>query len=71
MIKGNASRRDQYHMNRRHEVLDWFRPSCGVIAMHPILMSYAIEIGFSLSFLDVFDVDLSFLFIVGESFHRV
>jgi hypothetical protein len=68
-----------------HEVLDWFGPSCGVIATHPVLMYYAIEIGSSLFFQDisgssgdfqgflgdVLDVDLSFLFIVGEPHHRV
>jgi hypothetical protein len=32
-------------MNTRHEVLDWFGPSRGVIALHPVLMYYAIEIG--------------------------
>jgi hypothetical protein len=24
-------------------VLDWFRPSCGVIALHPVLLYYAIK----------------------------
>jgi hypothetical protein len=32
-------------MNTRHEVLDLFRPSRGVIALRPVLMYYAIEIG--------------------------
>jgi hypothetical protein len=31
-------------------VLDWFRPSHGVIALCPVLMYHAIEIGSSLSF---------------------
>ncbi len=59
--------------------LDWFGPSRGVIALRPILMYYAIEIDSSLSFfrdlsevfLDVLDVDLYSLFIVGEPPHRV
>jgi hypothetical protein len=69
-------------MNTRHGVLDWFGPSSGVIAVHPILMYYAIEIDSSLfmsgSFRDflgffrlVLDVDLSSLFIVGGLTHRV
>jgi hypothetical protein len=72
-------------VNTRHEVLDWFEPSCGVIALRPVLMYYAIEIVSSLflsgsfgglsgcpprDFSDVLDVDLSSLFIVGESPHR-
>jgi hypothetical protein len=35
-------------VNTRHEVLDWFGPSCGVIALRPVLMYYAIEIDYSL-----------------------
>jgi hypothetical protein len=74
-------------MNTRHEVLDWFEPSRGVIALRPVLMYYVIEIGSSLflsgsfevfwdvfclrDFLDVLDVDLSSLFIVGELAHKV
>jgi hypothetical protein len=68
-------------MNTRHEILDWFGPSRGVIALRPLLMYYAIEIDSSLflgylggfwgSFRIVFDVDLSFLFIVRELAHRV
>jgi hypothetical protein len=73
-------------MNIRHKVLEWFRSSRGVIALRPVLMYYAIEVG-SLLFLSgsyrdfrgvfrplfwlVFDVDLSSLFIVGEPPHRV
>jgi hypothetical protein len=96
-IGGNISRWDQSHVNTRHEFLDWFGPSRGVITLRLVLMYYAIEIGSSLfllgSFrifrgchLDVFwillemsrgcfflllDVDLSSLFIIGESPHRV
>jgi hypothetical protein len=40
--------RDQSYMNTMHEVLDWFEPSHGVIALRPILMYYSIEIGSSL-----------------------
>jgi hypothetical protein len=69
-------------VNTRHEVLDWFGPSHGVIALRPVLMYYAIEIGsslflsgsfgcFPLDFPDVLDVDLSSLFMVGEPPHRV
>jgi hypothetical protein len=43
-------------VNTRHEVLDWFGPSCGVIAIRPVLMYYAIEIGFSLFLLGSFQV---------------
>jgi hypothetical protein len=46
-IGGKASRWDQSHMNTKHEILDWFRPSRGVIALYPVLMYYAIEIGSS------------------------
>jgi hypothetical protein len=60
-------------VNTRHKVLDCFRPSCGVIVMHPVLMYFAIVIGSSLflsgsfrGFRDVLDVDLSSLFVVGE-----
>jgi hypothetical protein len=70
-------------VNTRHEVLDWFEPLCGVIAICSVLMYYAIEIDSSLflsgsfgcilpqDFQDVLNVDLSSLFIVGESSHRV
>jgi hypothetical protein len=66
-------------MNTKHEILDWFWSSCGVITLHPILMYYAIEIGSSLFFSgssgDIFrvvlDVDLSSLFIVRELPQRV
>jgi hypothetical protein len=69
-------------VNPRHEVLDWFGPSRGVIALRPVLMYYAIEIGSSLfllgpfwcfprDFLDVHDMDLSSLFIVRKPPHRV
>jgi hypothetical protein len=66
--------------------LDWFRLSRGVIALRPVLMYYAIEIGsslflsgsfpvlsgmFSPSFPLLLDVDLFSLFIVGEPPHRV
>jgi hypothetical protein len=47
-IGGNASQRNQSHVNTRHEVLDWFGPSRRVIALRPVLMYYAIEIGSSL-----------------------
>jgi hypothetical protein len=69
-------------VNTRHDVLDWFGPSCGVIALRPVLMYYAIEIASSLFLLGslenlrdvsriVLDVDLSSLFIVRESPHKV
>jgi hypothetical protein len=73
-------------VNTRHEVLDWFGSSREVIALRSILMYYVIEIDFSLvlsgSFWvstgcpsecleDHLDVDLSSLFIIGESPHRV
>jgi hypothetical protein len=69
-------------VNTRHDVLDWFGPSCGVIALHPVLMYYAIEIASSLFLLRslenlrdvsriVLDVDLSSLFIVREPPHKV
>jgi hypothetical protein len=35
-------------VNTRHEILDWFWPSRGVIALRPVLMYYAFEIGSSL-----------------------
>jgi hypothetical protein len=35
-------------VNIRYEILDWFKPSCRVIAIRPVLMYYAIEIDFSL-----------------------
>jgi hypothetical protein len=74
-------------VNTRHDVLNWFGPSRGVIVIHPVLMYYAIEIGsslflsgsfecfprdvFYLFFFLVLDADLSSLFIVGEPPHRV
>jgi hypothetical protein len=57
-------------VNIKYKVLDWFGPSSGVIGLHPILMYYTVEIDSSF-FLNVFDVDLPFLFIIGESSHRV
>jgi hypothetical protein len=47
-IGGNVSRRDQSHVKTRHEVLDWFGSSRGVIALRQVLMYYAIEIDSSL-----------------------
>jgi hypothetical protein len=47
-IGENVSRRDQSHMNIRHEVLDWFELSREVIALHLVLMHYAIEINSSI-----------------------
>jgi hypothetical protein len=35
-------------MNTRHKILDWFSTSRGVIALCPVLIYYAIEIGSSL-----------------------
>jgi hypothetical protein len=35
-------------VNTRHEVLDWFRPSRGVMAIHLVLIYYVIGIGSSL-----------------------
>jgi hypothetical protein len=73
-------------VNIRHEVLDWFGPSHGVIALRPVLMYYPIEVDsslflsgsfwvvsgmFSPSFSLVLDVDLSSLFIVREPAHIV
>jgi hypothetical protein len=69
-------------VNIRHKVLDWFRPSRGVIALRLVLMYYAIEIdsslflpgsfrGFSGSFGIVLDVYLFSLFIVEEPLHSV
>jgi hypothetical protein len=77
-------------VNTRYGILDWFGPSRGVIAIRPVLMYYAIEIGSSLflsgslgvfrgclpdvsflAFQGVLDVELSYLFIVGELPHRV
>jgi hypothetical protein len=66
-------------VNTRHEVLDRFEHSRGVIALRPVLMYYAIEIcsflfltgSFRRDFGDVLDVDLSSLFIVEELTHRV
>jgi hypothetical protein len=45
-------------MNTRYEVLDWFELSRGVIALRPVLMYYAIEIGSSLLLLGSFGVSL-------------
>jgi hypothetical protein len=70
-------------VNTKHDVLDWFGPSHGVIDIRPVSIYYAIEIdsslflrsfrGLSGVFLDplVLDVNLSSLFIVGELTHRV
>jgi hypothetical protein len=73
-------------VNIRHEVLYWFEPSRGVIALRSVLMYYVIEIDSFLFlsgsfgvFWDVFclffglllDVDISSLFIIGEPAHRV
>jgi hypothetical protein len=74
-------------VNIRHDVLDWFGPSCRVIALRSVLIYYAIEIDSSLFlsgsfggfpkmfsasfFASLLDVDLSSLFIVGELPHRV
>jgi hypothetical protein len=55
-IRGNVSRRDQSHINTRHEVLDWFGPSRGVIALRLVLMYYVIEIGSPLFLLGCFGV---------------
>jgi hypothetical protein len=41
-------------VNTRHEILDWFGPSRGVITLRPVLMYYAIEIDFSLFLLGSF-----------------
>jgi hypothetical protein len=86
MIGGNASRRDKSHVNKRHEILDWFDPSRGVIVIRLVLMYYAIEIGSSLLLLESFsvsfeiffrclegvlDVNLSSLFIVEELTYRI
>jgi hypothetical protein len=43
-------------VNTRHEVLDWFGPLRGVIALRPVLMYYAIEIDSSLFLSDSFGV---------------
>jgi hypothetical protein len=73
-------------MNTRHKVFRPVRPSRAVIALRLVLMYYAVEIGsslflsgyflivsgmFSSSFSLVLDVDLSSLFIVGESPYKV
>jgi hypothetical protein len=86
MIGGNASWRDQSHVNISHMILDWFRPSHEVIVIHVVLMYYAIEIDSSSfllgpfrvfprdvsdSFLYHLDMDLPSLFIVDGSLHRV
>jgi hypothetical protein len=61
MIGRNASRWDQSHVNTMHEVLDWFGSSRGVIAIRPVLMYYAIEIGSSLFLSGSFEVFSEFL----------
>jgi hypothetical protein len=70
-------------VNTRHEVFRLLQASHGIIALRPVLMYYAIEIDSSLFLLgwlsqgcpwdvqDVLDVDLSSLFIVGESPHKI
>jgi hypothetical protein len=55
-IRANANQRDQSHVNTRHEVLDWFGPSHGVIALRPVLIYYSIEIGYSFFLLGSFVV---------------
>jgi hypothetical protein len=69
-------------VNISYKILEWFGSSRRVIAIRPVLMYYAIEIGsslflsgffgvFQVCFLIVLDVDPSSLFIVGKSHHRV
>jgi hypothetical protein len=41
-------------VNTIHEVLDWFRPSRGLIFLRPVLMYYTIEIDFSFFLLGSF-----------------
>jgi hypothetical protein len=58
-IEENVSRWYQSHVNTRHKVLDLFGSLRGVIALHPVLMYYAIEICsslFLLGFLRVFQI---------------
>jgi hypothetical protein len=55
-IGGNTCQRDQSHVNTRHEILDWFRPSRRVIVLRPVLMYSAIEIGSSIFLLGSFGV---------------
>jgi hypothetical protein len=85
-IRGNASQRDQSHMNTRHRVfrlvwaLTWSKSptsSIYVLCYWDWLFSLSFQI-FSgclrdvpWDFSDVFNVDISSLFIVGESPHRV
>jgi hypothetical protein len=45
---------NQSHVNTRHEVLTWFRPSHGVIGLRLVLMYYAIEISSSIFLLGFF-----------------
>jgi hypothetical protein len=59
------------HVNIRHEILDWFSPSRGVIVLHPVLMYYALRLVLPSFFRDLLDVDLPSLFIVGEPPHRI
>jgi hypothetical protein len=47
-IRGNISQQDQFYVNTRHEILDWFGPSRGVIVLRPVLMYYGIKITSSL-----------------------
>jgi hypothetical protein len=71
-------------VNTKHNVLDWFGPSHGVIDIRPVSIYYAIEIDSSIFFRDlsgvfpgffldplILDVNLSYLFIVGEPTYRV
>jgi hypothetical protein len=50
---GNTSRWDQSYVNIKHEVLDWFEPSCGVITLRSVLMYYAIEVSLLSFFWDL------------------
>jgi hypothetical protein len=68
-IGGNISRRDQSHVNTRHEVLDRSVSSCGVIALRPVLIYYAVEIGSPLfllgsfgDFLRIFRISLMWIY---------
>jgi hypothetical protein len=69
-------------VNIRHEILDWFGLSREVMVIHLVLIYYAIEIDYSLFLSESFgffwgslgivlDVDLCYVFIVGEASHRV
>jgi hypothetical protein len=53
-------------MNTKHEVLNWFGPSCEVIALHPVLMYYAIKIDFFFFLLGSFGDFRGFLMISGD-----